>query len=46
MIETLAQRVAPVPVIRADGCTHGIGFGLAYQSRSIGVHQVLQHTGS
>lgn len=46
VVETFAQRVAPVSVIRTDGSAHGVGFGLAYQSGSVGVHQVLQHTGS
>ena len=46
MVETLAECFAPMSVLGSDGFAHGVCFGLADQSGSVGIHQIFHHTGT
>ena len=46
VVEGFSHGVAPVSVFRTDGGGDGVSFAFAYQSGTVGVHQVLQDAGS
>ena len=42
MVESPAQRVAPMAVVGADGGGYGVRFRFKDDSRSVGIHDILQ----